>query len=289
MEIQQLRYVVAVADAGTFTAAARRSYVAQPSLSQSVQRLERELGVALFTRTGRSVHLTAAGEALVAAARPVLRGFDAVTAEVDAVAGVLAGHLDLVALPTLAVDPLAPLVGAFRRRHPGVTVRLAHPDGTEDLLRAVRDGDRELGITERPPSHDGLVVVPLGRQELVVAVPPGVPVPETLRPVDLAAHPIIAQPEGRSTRTLLDQMLRAVGVEPTIAVETDLRELVVPLVQGGAGVALLPRPVAEQARPLGVQVRSLRPAVWRDLAVVHRTGTPSPAARAFLAELPPVG
>jgi len=284
MEIQQLRYVTAVADTGTFTAAAARCFVAQPSLSQSVQRLERELGVALFARTGRGVVLTAAGEAFVGAARSALRAFDTVVPEVEAVVGLTAGHLDLVALPTLALDPTAPLVGAFRRLHPGVTVRLAHPEGTEDLLRAVRDGECELGITERPRRREGLVIVPLERQEVVMALPPGSGAAESLGPRDLAGQPIVTQPVGTSTRALLDEMLTRSGVAPTIAVETDQRELIIPLVQSGAGVALVPLPVAERARGT-VEIRHFRPPLWRDLAVVRREGTPSPAARAFLATL----
>ena len=285
MDVQQLRYVVAVADTGTFTAAAARCLVAQPSLSQSIARLEREIDVALFTRTGRGVVLSAAGEAFVGAARSALRAFDAIVPEVDAVRGLTAGHLDLVALPTLALDPTAPLVAAFRRRHPGVTVRLAHPDGTADLLRAVRDGDCELGITERPRRSAGLVVVPLARQELVVVAPPGSALPDPIGPAELAREPLVTQPVGTSTRALLDDLLTRAGIAPTVAVETDQRELVIPLVQGGAGVAVVSRPVAEQAVGT-VAVHRLRPALWRDLAVVHRAGTPSPAARAFLAGLP---
>jgi len=287
MEIQQLRYAVAIADTGTFTAAARECFVAQPSLSQSIKRLERELGVELFSRTGRAVVPTAAGEAFLAEARHTLHSFDRIGPEVGAVAGLTAGHLDLVALPTLAIDPLASLVGGFRRRYPGVTVRLAHPEGTEDLLRSVRDGASEIGITEWPASSDGLVVVPLGRQEIVVAFPPGTGRRASLRPGDLADYPIIAMPVGTSMRALLDQMLDDAGIRPAIVVETDQRELIMPLVQGGAGVALVPRPVAEQAWAVGVEIHSLRPNRWRDLAVVHRTGPPSPAARAFLAQLGP--
>ena len=285
MEIQHLRYVVAVADTGTFTEAARRCFVAQPSLSQSVRRLEQELGTELFVRSGRAVTLTAAGDAFVAAARPALRSFDAVAAEVDAVAGLTVGRLDLVALPTLALDPVAPLVGAFRRRHPGVTVRIAHPEGTAALLHSVRTGARELGITERPARAPDLVVTPLDRQEIVAAFPPGVRVPETLRARDLADQPIVTQPVGTSTRALLDQMLGSAGVAATIAVETDQRELIMPLVEQGAGVALVPLPVAERSAASGVGIHRFRPPLWRDLVVVRREGPPSPAARAFLDEL----
>src|SRR5687767_6800104 len=102
MDLRQLGYVVAVADEGGFTRAARAVHVAQPSLSEGIRTLETELGTALFHRVGRRVTLTAAGIALVAPARQVLRDVAGIRASVDAVRGVVAGHLDLVALPTLA-------------------------------------------------------------------------------------------------------------------------------------------------------------------------------------------
>ncbi len=119
MELHQLRYALAVADHGTFTAAAAACFVAQPSLSHAVGTLERELGVELFRRVGRRTSLTAAGEAFVPAAREVLRALDVMRAGVDEVAGVVAGHLDLVALPTLAVDPVTPMVGRVPCRPSG--------------------------------------------------------------------------------------------------------------------------------------------------------------------------
>src|SRR5262245_43503460 len=103
MELHQLRYALAVVDNGTFTAAAAACFVAQPSLSHAIRSLERELGVELFQRVGRRVRLTAAGEAFVAPAREVLRSLDTLRSDVDAVTGLVAGYLDLVALPTLAV------------------------------------------------------------------------------------------------------------------------------------------------------------------------------------------
>src|SRR4051794_28869734 len=121
MELHQLRYVLAVADHGTFTAAAAACFVAQPSLSHAIRTVETELGVELFNRVGRRTTLSAAGEGFVPAARQVLRDLDTLRADVEAVAGVVAGRLDLVSLPTLAVSPVTPLVGAFRTAHPGVT------------------------------------------------------------------------------------------------------------------------------------------------------------------------
>src|SRR4051812_34312071 len=105
MDLRQLEYVVGVVDHGGFTRAATALHVAQPSLSQSVRTLERELGVELFHRVGRRAVLSAAGAAFVDGARQVLRDVATTRAAVAAVAGVEAGALDLVSLPTLTVEP----------------------------------------------------------------------------------------------------------------------------------------------------------------------------------------
>jgi len=281
MELQQLRYAVAVIETGSFTAAARQCFVAQPSLSQSVRNLERELGVELFQRIGRGFVVTAAGAAFADAARSALRAVENVRIEVDAVSGMIAGHLDLVALPTLSVEPVTPLVGAFRATHPGVVVRLAHPDGTADLARAVLAGESEVGITVLPLSGPGLVTHALGRQEVVAVLPPGSPRRRPIDAIALSRLALVTNPVGTSTRTLLDAVFVESGLAATIAVETDQREAIIPLVLAGAGAALLPRAMAVAARLQGAGVVALRPRLWRDLVLVHRPGKLSPAARAF--------
>ena len=283
MEVHQVRYVVAVADTGSFTAAANQCFVSQPSLSQAVKSVERELGVELFSRSARPVRPTAAGVAFVRAARVALRAFEAIVHEVTTVVGVMAGHLDLVALPTLALDPVAALVGAFRTLHPGVVVRLAHPDGTSDLIRSVRAGDSEVGITELSTSTvDGLIARPLGRQEIVVVLPPTAAAVTEISATELAQLAIIAQPVGTSTRALLDGLLAAVGETANVVVETDHRDAVVPLVLAGAGAALLPRAMAERARAEGAHIAVVSSGLWRDLALVHRDVRLSPAGAAFV-------
>src|SRR5690348_5802124 len=128
MELRQVEYVVAVVDHGGFTRAAAALHVTQPSLSSGVATLERELGVALFHRLGRRVTLTSAGEAFLAPARRLLREATAVRAAVGEIAELASGRLDLVALPTLAAEPLAPLICTFRSRYPGVVVHVAEPE-----------------------------------------------------------------------------------------------------------------------------------------------------------------
>src|SRR6187551_504191 len=102
MDPRQLEYVVAVADEGSFTSAARSLHVSQPALSQSIAALEAEVGVPLFDRLGRTVRLTSAGEALLSPARQVLHDLELARASVDDSVSLRSGRLVLVALPTLA-------------------------------------------------------------------------------------------------------------------------------------------------------------------------------------------
>src|SRR3954447_172123 len=151
MELRQVEHVLAVIDHGSFTAGAAAIGVAQPSLSESIRRLEDELGVRLFHRVGRRVALTDAGRAFEGPARRLVRERELVLEAVGSVRGLEHGTLDLVALPTLAVDPLAPLVGNFRVAHPGIVVRIAEPEDSSAIEARVADGRSELGLAELPP------------------------------------------------------------------------------------------------------------------------------------------
>ena len=278
-----MAYAVAVADEGGFSAAARRLDVAQPSVSQAVAQLERELGARLFDRIGRRVVVTAAGEALLAPARRMLREARAAQDAVAAVGGLAAGHLDLVALPTVATDPVAGLIGSFRGAYPGIQVRVAEPDTADEAWSVVAAGLAELAFAEAPKAGHDLLAQALFAQELVVVAPPGHPLETAgVRPAELARWPLIAPPPGTSTRRLLDGVLAAVGHRATIAVETAQRESIVPLVLAGAGVALLPEATARRAAASGAVVARLRPALVRTLGIVHRRGALSPAAQAFV-------
>lgn len=286
MDVRHLEHFLAIVDEGGVTRAARRLHIAQPSLSQSLAALERELGVALFERAGRGLKLSAAGRALIGPARQALRSMQAARSAVAEVSQLLAGTLEIAALPTLAVDPLAELVGRFRTEHPGVTVRVIEAQSAADVSTLVRDGGCELGLAHLPLPRQGLVTIDLGVQELLFVLSPGAQEGDGLRaisPAALAKVPLILSPPGTSTRILLDQALEAAGVVPTIAVETDAREAIVALVLAGAGSALLPAPLAFEAQRRGARLRAARPRIARHIGLVHREGTLSPAARAFVA------
>ena len=283
MELRQLEYLVAVADSGGFTRAATAVHVAQPSLSQGIRSLEAELGVELFARLGRSVAPTPAGELVIEAARLVLRDMADLRAVAAAARGVRAGRLDLASLPTLAVDPLARLIGAFRHEHPDVVVRVVEPEEATTIDRLVSSGRAELGLTDITTGAQALQRVELFRQDVLAVSPPssdGAGQPMTAS--ELARQPLIVTPPDTSTRRLLEQVLARVGSPANVVVEISQREAILPLVLAGAGTSLLPAPLAEEAAARGAVVRPLRPAISRRVGLVHRAAALSPAASAFV-------
>lgn len=285
MDERRLRYFLAVVEDGGVTRAANRLRIAQPSLSQALRALEAELGAELFDRVGRGVRLTAAGRQLVGPAREVLRAMDEARDAVAGVSELRAGTLELAALPTLAVDPMAVLIGRFRERYPGVTVELHEAETVDELLEMLRDRASDLGAAHLPLRREGFRSHPLGEQELLFILPPGSTADLPLRAGELADTPLIVSPPGTSTRILLDQALSAVGARPRIAVETAAREAIVTLVLSGAGAALLPAALARDAERRGAVIRPAQPAITRRIGIVYRDAPLSAAARAFVASV----
>lgn len=283
MDERRLTYFLTVVDEGSVTRAARRLRVAQPSLSQALRAFESELGVQLFHRIGRGLRLSTAGEALIGPARRILRAIDEARNAITGVLELQTGTLEIAALATLAVDPMAGLIGRFRARYPGVEVHVLEPESADEISTLVREGACELAATHIPVSRSQLIAHPLGEQELHFVLPPDMPADE--RPLgarELARTPLVVSPPGTSTRMLLEQALAAVGVTPQIAVQTAAREAIIPLVLAGAGAALLPAPLAQEAQRRGATVRSARPPITRTVGLIHRQGPLSPAADAFL-------
>ncbi|MEV4170509.1 LysR family transcriptional regulator [Nonomuraea sp. NPDC049709] len=125
MDVRQLEYFLAVVDHGGFDKGAKALSMAQPSLSQAIRTLEKDLGSQLFHRIGRRVVLTEAGRALIEPARQVVRSLAAARASVAAVHGMVCGSVAIASMPSPAAEPLSSMIDHFRDRHPGVEVAIA--------------------------------------------------------------------------------------------------------------------------------------------------------------------
>ncbi|WP_432934179.1 LysR family transcriptional regulator [Microbispora sp. CA-135349] len=281
MELQQLRYVVAVAETSNFTRAAERCRVVQSALSHQIAALERELGARLFERTSRRVRLTPAGEAFLPAARECLEAADRARAEVAAVGGEILGRLAVGAIPTLAAVDLPVALRDYRRRYPRVHITLTSA-GSESLIERVRQGGVDVAFLGLPPRMEpkGVQSRRLGGGELVAVVAPGYHRTETevdLR--SLADEPFIDFRAGAAGRAQSDEAFAAVGVRRDVPFEVSSAELMVDLVRQGLGVGMLPAAFAPRFPDL--RVIRLRDAPTRVEHLIW-DNRPSPAALAFL-------
>jgi len=285
MELRQLEYFLAVAEHGSVTAAARALHVAQPSLSDVLRGLERELGTALFHRVGRGVVPTAAGEALRGPARRVLRDGAAARAVLDDLVGLSSGRLDILAWSVVATYPLGELVTEFRRRHPQITVHIADLRDEDDAAALVRDGHYEIALAY-PEVKDtrGLRVHKMGAHEMQVVLPAGIgedwpdPVPVGM----LAELPIVSVPRNATMRVRIENVLAGSHARTREAAITEHRDALIPFVLAGVGGAFVSSARAARAAELGLNVRRMDPPVHRVYRLLHRTDDLSPAGRAFV-------
>jgi LysR family transcriptional regulator, transcription activator of glutamate synthase operon len=286
MELRQLRYLVALADELHFTRAAAREHVAQPALSQQIQRLEREVGLPLVERTTRRVVLTEAGTTLVAGARRILAELDATRAELSDQAGVRSGHLAIGVTGTLGPVDVSLLVATFHDRYPAVelTVRERPSNELSAMLRRDELDFAFLSVTERI-GRPGLELHRLIEEELLVALPPDHRLADRaeIRLAELADETWVSFLEGTRLRELLVTAAREVGFEPHIAFESDQVRRIRDMVARGLGVTILPRSdVSDHDGTLALALL-VDPTLRRDVTLAWRADRRlAPTARAFL-------
>jgi LysR family hydrogen peroxide-inducible transcriptional activator len=298
--LRQLEYAVAVADHGSFHAAARACHVTQPGLSAQIRQLEHLLGVTLFERSRRRVLLTSAGEEVVRRARALLTGVVDLEQAARAVARPLTGTLRVGVIPTVAPYLLPVALPAVRRRHPELVLRL-HEAQTGTLVAMLQAGELDLLLLALEADLAGLETWPLFQDPFVAALPVRHPLAsrKELREADLAGEPLLLLADGHCLR---DQVLSA--CESSGAAEAgDFRAsslaTLVQMVAGGAGVTLLPelavrvegatrdlalvrfrKPVPARTIGLAWRPSSPRADEFRMLGELLAPGAPSPRARA---------
>lgn len=286
MERRQLEFFLAIAEAGSFTRAASRLSIAQPSLSYAIGVLERELGTALFERHGRGVRLTPAGEALLRPAKRALRALSLAQVAVRSTAEGGFGRLVVVTNTLWAVDPLAGMISAFRRVRPGVEFVITDPRTRSDVLDQVRSGQADFGLVDGTPPGGVLASRRLSEHELVALLPPaGPPTPRTpgvTTIAELAVAGLVCTPHGTALREMLDAELEAAGLRPEPAIETAHLAAVVPLVLGGAGAALMPEGMALEAVAQGARIARFDPPTRATVSLVWRRDRLDEVAEQFL-------
>lgn len=263
-----------------FSQAAEALNTTQPAVSLAVKELESHYGVALFERMNRRVYLTPAGEALLATAQDVLRGFQ----EAEETLG--QGRplaLRVGANVSFGEAGLAQVLGRFRQEHPQVRLRalVANSDKIQSLLA---ENQLDVGIVDGLGVSERLRAQPLYQEDLVLAAAPGgFPTPATIE--ELAALPLLLREPGSGLRSSVDRVFSQHGLTPQPLLESTSTAALAQAAKAGLGVAILPEALAQ--RESGLQVGTV-PEVrfFRQFAcALHRQKAPSPALEAFLALL----
>lgn len=170
MQIHQLRYFCAVAKAGSFTRAAQREHVAQPSLSQQVKKLEDELGAQLLDRLGRSVRLTSFGQVFLLRAEAILRQVSDAKQEIEEMAGMERGRIVVGAIPTIAPYFLPQRLASFSLKHPTIQVSVVE-EITPVLQERLQDGAIDMALMALPVPGEHFVCQELLREPLYLVCP----------------------------------------------------------------------------------------------------------------------
>jgi LysR family transcriptional regulator, hydrogen peroxide-inducible genes activator len=286
MELHQLRYFCAVAEAGSFSRAAELSHVAQPSLSQQILKLEAELGARLFDRLGRSVRLTEAGKTFLPRARAVLRELEAARGDVSEGKDSISGHVTVGVIPTVSPYFLPPILGAFSKHFPDAAVSVVE-EITPVLLDRLRAGAIDLAILALPIRGHEFESLPLLREPLFAALPKKHKLSRrsqvSLR--ELRKEPFLLLRDGHCFRENAISACDRARVSPQVVFESGQFSSLLGLVGAGMGISLVPAMAASRAPDVKF-VRIADPEATRTIGTLTLRGRSlSRAQQAFLSTL----
>lgn len=286
LDLSRLRIFVAVARQRSFTRAAEALYLAQPTVSQQVQVLERELGTQLLVRAGRRVELTAAGAALLEYAERLLALAAEAEHSVRQVAGMASHTLLLGAGTTLATYVLPDLLRRLQYQQPEITIEV-QVGNTEELVEQLQRGTLELALIGQPHGQAYLDDEPFLNDELVLIVPPehrlAAASSTDLR--ELGQEILLAREAGSALQSATAQLLVQAGVTPRRLLVLASLEAIKRGVEAGLGVAIVPRLSIDRELAAGALAMLTLPGqrTSRSFVVAWlRSRTPGPAAQSFL-------
>ncbi|GGU43961.1 LysR family transcriptional regulator [Lentzea flava] len=266
MRLRQIEYFVAICEAGSFNRAANELRVAQPSLSQQIQALEKELGAELLERGRQGISLTAAGRIFLPQARAVLAAVESARRSVADLVRGMAGELHVLTVRSVASGVLPAAVVRWHEHHPTTVLRLHDYSHRRDLEAALRGGRGDLAIGPRPRDWDGDITT-LGFERLVLA---------GRGPFDAGRATSAELAEGKwvgfepeqGMSEVLDWAARSLGFTPRLVARVGQVTAALRLAVEGVGLTIVPA----NAVPHGwsAHVRSLDPPLYRELTVYGR-------------------
>ncbi|MFD0713633.1 LysR family transcriptional regulator [Paenibacillus sp. GCM10027626] len=290
MEFRQLQYVIQIAKEKNFSRAAEKLHIAQPSLSQQLSKLEKEIGVLLFRRTTNSVELTHAGNVFVQKAQTIIDSIEQLKQELDDLAHMRKGKLVVGSLPMTGSHVLPLVLPVFGRRYPEIEIVLVE-DSSSRLEQLTASGQTDLSLLSLPLTDPTLTWEPIIEEEICLAVPPTHALADRIDAIhisELQAEPFIVLKKGQGFRQIAFELCSKHGFEPRIVFESGNIETVQSLVAAGMGIAFVPKMVtrAKWSEFAPVYLPLAEPAPSRTLVIASKQGRYlSKAAEAFIATM----
>jgi LysR family transcriptional regulator, hydrogen peroxide-inducible genes activator len=267
-DLRQLECFCAVARTGSFTRAAEELGMAQPSLSEQMNKLEQALGGALFERFPRRIELTAPGETLLPLARALIEEAAALPQYLEAVREGVRGPLRVGAIPTILPYFLAPVLRGFVEMYPEVELQLREST-TEDLLQQVLDGALDLAVVSVPVAATGLVMSELFQEPLCLAVPEGHDLASAgkVQLRRLKGERLLILKDGHCLREESLAVCERARANFGAQFEADQLASIFELIRAGFGVSIIPEMARRSAD--GCKLLSIEPAASRRIGYVR--------------------
>lgn len=286
MELRQLQYAIKIAEERSFSKAADLLHLAQPSLSQQIIKLEKELGVRLFERETSPLRLTYAGERFLDTSHKIIDLIEQLKKEMEDVAALGGGMLTLGSLPITGAHIMPLVLPVFKEKYPGIEIRLME-ETTKNLEQLTARGATDMSILTLPIQENNLEWDEILQEEICLAVPRNHPLSqqEEVNLSSLHDEPFILLKKGQGFRYLSVKWCEEAGFVPRVVFESTNIETVQSLVAAGMGIAFVPHMVTRHRNSefLPVYIRLTEPRPFRTLVMAHRKGRyQSKASLAFL-------
>lgn len=289
ISLSKLRAFSAVAEHGSFAAAAKSLGVSSPALSAQLSELEKSLGMSLLHRTTRRVELTSEGSRLLARVTRVLYDLDSITDDLQSEARLDRGRVVVSCVPTIAAGLFPEVIATFAAQYPQVQVHLID-ESTRELSERVMKGEADFGVGPKPDAD--LAFDLLASDPFVLACAPKDPLAERafVTGRDLLKLPLIVLARGSNVRTVVEDYFDAMGAKLTPRFEVNHHYTLGALVNAGLGYGLLPNSaLVLTANRLLKSVSIRRPQCERSIGVITRRGDRlSPAASKLLETIRPI-
>lgn len=255
LNLDALKVFLTVAEHGSFSEAGRRLHLTQPAVSQTIQGLEKQLGIQLFLRQGRTVQLTEAGQVLVSMARELLTNAQRVEQTMLSLHGEVVGEMSIGCSTASGKYLLPGLIARFRREYPHVRINVL-VTSRESVLNKVLSGEVSLGVSSKLIEHYDLEYQEFYEDDVILVVPAGHRWAQYRRiyPDDLLDEPIILREEAAGTREVLRDGLLKCDISPdmlNVVMVLGNAEAIGMAVEEGIGVAFISRLAAMRGIELG--------------------------------------